>query len=343
MPGFTTHYLFGRNAYQKLARLPLKEAIRIHHAAYSLGLQGPDLFFYFLPSYAIHKNNLGSVAHTEQTNTFLRHLLGSRSLFPRQREQKIAEAYLAGFLGHYALDTRCHPYVYWNTEFKGNSGSSHSRHMAFETEIDKELLALYRHLPPSAFRQDSTIRLTRLQMLTITKILHYAYRKTYPGLGILPITIWVSIRSLQLGTRFLYDPSGRKKAVVGALEQMVFGHPLLSTLIPKDGCTAHGDPLNLRHEEWKNPWDTGAVSHASFLELMEGAEKDYLRILGELDRLFTAGTMEGAGKTDGDKLCTKITGTENSGKQIYRNGLETLLMRLGNLSYHSGLDAGIPS
>ena len=48
MPGFTTHYLFGLNTWKKLDNIPLKQVIQNNHAAYSLGLQGPDLFFYFL-------------------------------------------------------------------------------------------------------------------------------------------------------------------------------------------------------------------------------------------------------------------------------------------------------
>lgn len=131
--------------------------------------------------------------------------------------------------------------------------------------------------------------------------------------------------------------------VVSALEQFVLGHTLLSTLIPRDGCNVHGDPLNLCHREWKNPWDTGAVSHASFLELMEGAEKEYLEILGELDSVFAAGTKERIMEKSRDKLRLKMDKIENSGKQIGTNGLQPLLTRLGNLSYHSGLDAGIPS
>ena len=51
MPGFTTHYLFGVNAYKDLKNTPLKKNICGNHAAYSLGLQGPDLFFYYLTPY----------------------------------------------------------------------------------------------------------------------------------------------------------------------------------------------------------------------------------------------------------------------------------------------------
>ena len=81
MPGFTTHYLFGLHAYKQLHSPALKKIIKDNPAAYSLGLQGPDLFFYFLPSYTIRRRNIGSIAHTESTNKFLRHLLDSRGLF----------------------------------------------------------------------------------------------------------------------------------------------------------------------------------------------------------------------------------------------------------------------
>ncbi len=71
MPGFTTHYLFGQNTYKQLKKSSLKKIIQANRAAYHLGLQGPDLFFYYLPSYMIHANNIGSVAHTEDTGKFL--------------------------------------------------------------------------------------------------------------------------------------------------------------------------------------------------------------------------------------------------------------------------------
>ena len=51
MPGFITHYLFGINTYHTLRNKTLRQDLQQQHAAYSLGLQGPDIFFYFLPSY----------------------------------------------------------------------------------------------------------------------------------------------------------------------------------------------------------------------------------------------------------------------------------------------------
>lgn len=321
MPGFTTHYLFGLNTYRQLNHTILKQTIRNHHAAYSLGLQGPDIFFYFLPSYTIHTNNIGSVAHTEHTGKFLRHLLNSRTLFSNTKQQEIANAYIAGFLGHYILDTHCHPYVYWKTNFTKKSSRYHGHHMSLESDIDTELLQFYKHCPPSAFRQSSTILLTPLQLRTITSILHDIYRNTYPELGILSPTIRASIRSMQLGTKWMHDPSGKKKKFAGRLEQILLGYPLLSTLIPSDSVTVHIDPLNILKSPWCNPWDKSRISNDSFFDLMEQAQSDYLKILSRLNRL----------------ILTPCHGAN------YQRQTKALLEKLGNYSYHSGLDSRIPS
>ncbi|MCI8484210.1 MAG: zinc dependent phospholipase C family protein [Lachnospiraceae bacterium] len=321
MPGFTTHYLFGADTYKKLEKSPLKNAIQKQHNAYSLGLQGPDLFFYFLPSYIIHKNNIGSVAHTEKTGVFLHYLLNSRKLFSDPLEKQIAEAYIAGFLGHYTLDTRCHPYVYWKTEYQKKDNRYYGIHMSLETDIDAELLQFYKHCPPSSFHPEASIRLSKKQLHTIALILHYVYAKTYPELNIHYLSIYASVRSIQLGIKFLQDPAGKKKRIIGRLEQLFLGYTLFSSMIPSDTLTIHIDPLNILRRSWKNPWDTSITSNDSFLDLIEQAQKDYFTLLADLNQLFTA-----APSSKAEHTCRK-----------------KLLKALGNNSYHSGLDAGIPS
>lgn len=321
MPGFTTHYLFGLHTYNALEHTALKRKIQDNHAAYSLGLQGPDVFFYFLPSYTVHRINIGSIAHTDKPQEFLHHLLDSRKLFPDKKERRIAEAYIAGFLGHYILDSRCHPYIYWKSDFKEKINSYHGIHMSLEVDIDTELLQFYKHRLPSQFYQHSTILLTRLQLRTIATILYYVYAKTYPELKILYTTMRASIRSIQLGTKFLHDPSGKKKLILETGEKLFFGYPLLSTMFPSDTRTFHIDPLNVLHREWTNPWDHTLVSTDSFFDLMEKAQKEYLDVLKDLHQLF------------GTRLHAPYE----------KQRTEKLLKLLGNRSYHSGLDAGIPS
>ena len=104
MPGFTTHYLFGVDACRRLTSTSMHNMIRRDHSAYALGLQGPDLFFYYLPSYLMHRKNIGDLAHRKDTSQFFANLLQSRKLFAGKKHSlSIADAYICGFMGHYML------------------------------------------------------------------------------------------------------------------------------------------------------------------------------------------------------------------------------------------------
>ncbi len=73
MPGFTTHYLFGVNNIRKLrseaACRYLLQSIDEYKTVFQLGLQGPDIFFYHLPS-QLRKIRPGSIVHTRSTGRF---------------------------------------------------------------------------------------------------------------------------------------------------------------------------------------------------------------------------------------------------------------------------------
>lgn len=319
MPGFTTHYLFGLNTYQSLKNDDMKKIIFDHHAAYSLGLQGPDIFFYYLVSYAVHGNNIGSVAHIRSTGKFLTHLIESRNLFPDKKEAAIAKAYIMGFVGHYLLDCRCHPYIYWRTHYRGRTPSYYGGHMNLETDIDTELLELYKHRLPSAFRKESTIILTRLELRTISTLLYYVYTMTYPDIKAGIPTMRLAIRSMQLGVRLLHDPHGRKKVVSRKLESWITGYPVLSPMIPSDSLCFYSDPLNILHRTWRNPWDESRTSRASFPDLMEDAQEAYQKLLASLYHLF----------------CIRPY-TDSA-----RHTLREILTDLGNQSYHSGMDPAL--
>ena len=90
MPGYVTHYIFGRDMYEKLNDPVLKNNLYKNRAVYALGHQGPDIFFYYLPAYVLHGHNLGDMAHTENTGTFYAALLESRSIFKKPEDLQIA-------------------------------------------------------------------------------------------------------------------------------------------------------------------------------------------------------------------------------------------------------------
>lgn len=322
MPGFITHYIFGREAYHRLMPSSLKRNLNRNRAAYGLGLQGPDFIFYYLPSYVLHGQALGSLAHTKDTQKFFTNLLESRNLFHKEEDLRVADAYLYGFLGHYTLDTICHPFVYGRTNYKGHSEKAYfSRHAYLETDIDTDLLAYKLSEKPSSFYSAQTITLTFHQKKIISSMLRYAFKHTYPWLHVTWLTMFIAIFSIQFGMLLLHDTSGKKKVLCRLTEKIFLGYPLFSPLIPSDELFFRSDPFNMQHKPWSNPWDESHVSTETFFDLYEKASVIYDRRL--------------------KKLHAFLTSTED---EVHREKLlEKFLADYGNLSLHSGLDANIPS
>lgn len=320
MPGFVTHYLFGRDAYCRLSCEACKKNIFQNHAAYSLGQQGPDIFFYFLPSYCIHGHNIGALAHQAETNAFFRGLLKSCAN-KSGRDREIASAYLAGFMGHYTLDTICHPYIYSLTHFDGRKNDYFSRHAYLETDIDTHLLMEKLHRTPSDFYGANTIALTFRQRRVIASMLYDAYRYAFPDLLLHKSMMYMGIFSIQMGLKILHDNTGQKKVLFRLIEKYILGYPVFSPLIPSTKLFFRTDPFNLRHAKWTNPWDQTLVSCESFFDLYEKAQTRYLSRMDKLSALLYKSLSDAQKETK----------------------LSELIADYGNLSFHSGLDVSIPT
>lgn len=293
MPGFTTHYLFGADAYKQFDIGHVRLNLSKNHRAFALGLQGPDIFFYYLPSYLMHKQNPGQLAHEKDTRAFFAYLLESRTLFySNPHALDIADAYISGFLGHYVLDCTVHPYVYAFTNYNPASPKKHTeyfgQHAYFETELDKDLLWMRKQMYPSQFHQNKTIHLRSLQKKVIAKMLTYAYRHTYPELLINETIIKRACFWMRLGTRILNDPSGQKKVLARFMEKILLQRPFLSPMLPSDQYRFVADPMNFAHRKWIHPW-TKEVSTDSFLKLYHKAMELYLKWLKDYYKIIRDG------------------------------------------------------
>lgn len=278
MPGFTTHYLFGIEAYKRLREPKIRRNLKKYHSAFSLGLQGPDVFFYYLPSYIMHATNLGALAHDRNTGAFFAYLLESRSLFEKEwRKLHIADAYITGFLGHYTLDCTAHPYIYAFTNYNPGIKPKHTeyfgQHAYLETELDNQMLWRFKHMRPTNFHQNATIHLSSLEKSVVAMMLTYAYHNTY-NVFVNSAVIRGALHWMQTGTKLVNDPSGQKKVMVRLVEKYALDRPFISPMLPSDRYQFVADPFNDAHRTWEHPW-TGQKSTETFLDLFEKAGKLY--------------------------------------------------------------------
>lgn len=320
MPGFTTHYLFGIKNMKHLQSTDtcrtLLKSVEEHKTVFQLGLQGPDVFFYHLAS-QIRKIRPGSIVHTRWTGDFLKYLIESAELFWEKEKRHTAQAYAAGFIGHYVLDTQMHPYVYCLTgvgeELKQKG---YADHIALESDMDASLLMRYTGCQPSQFPYARTIAFGAKECAVVAEVLYFAYNMVFPELALSKTYLAKAIRSMQIGTRLTYNPHNYKRKIANMAEHFLFGHAVISPVIPCDRLQYTEDPLNLRHAEWYNPWNEQKRSADSVPELIKKASVRYQKILRYLDQLYET-----------DAFCETY---DRIGKQI-----DDLL---GHQSYHSGLD-----
>lgn len=131
MPAMYAHYVFGDEVLPQLDS-SIKRIVNSHRELFNLGLQGPDFYFYDQLFYlkkkslaligsALHRQSCGSLMYFFERNG-ARHL-DSESL-----------AYVVGVVGHFSLDSTCHPHIdEWVETLPYN-------HMRLETEFDRLLL-----------------------------------------------------------------------------------------------------------------------------------------------------------------------------------------------------------
>jgi len=124
MPDYFTHVIAAEKIYERLDALS-KTKIK-SKALYTLGSQGPDVFFNY--NYKLSKTNLGRDLHLRNAEEIFNELI------------KGNVSYAAGFATHYALDATLHPVVY-----AYDSAHRHPlAHQRFESDLGLYVSKLFR-------------------------------------------------------------------------------------------------------------------------------------------------------------------------------------------------------
>lgn len=275
MPGFITHLSFGEQSLSFIESLEIKSLIETHMTTYSLGLQGPDIFFYHLPCYLFHKHNIGNIMHRYSVMLFFDNLINARNSFEDSHERRICDAYILGYIGHYCLDVTCHPYIYFKSDhfnnLKRSSVYDFGKHVSLETDIDHIVLDYYKKIKPSEFDYSAAVSPSTNERLVISKLLFSAINSTFPKDSIKQKTIRNAIEAFIKLNGKMNDPSGKKKHKLRRIEQTLFHCSFISAMIPSDTLIKYNDPCNVMHNEWHNPWYPSIPRSDSIFDLINKA------------------------------------------------------------------------
>lgn len=278
MPSFPTHYAFSEECLPLIPSGELSEAISAHPHAYRTGMQGPDMFLFYLPA-LLRKKRISTELHTRSTAALLT-CLWRQAARSKGEARKIAFAYAAGFLGHYCLDSETHPFVY------AFSGIDHTAecfciHNALEADLNR--LAVERTFEESidALPLPDVYDLSEREKEVVARMLSAAIECVFK-LSCSPAAVIRALGNVRLWCTMLYDPSGKKAKCFRLLERP-FGKPYASPLF--FGVSHYyPDAANLTHRLWRDPY-TGETGRNDFFTLYDGAKDKFADALADLRTL----------------------------------------------------------
>lgn len=314
MPGFAVHYLFGEELLKGYEENYVKRCIYKHTEVYNMGLQGPDLFFYFFLSPMLYKRNIGSIMHTKDIGSFKNNFIDTIKGIKNKDERTIAIAYFAGFLGHCTLDKMCHPYIYAVTDYEHKGKDYFSKHVDLETDIDSLYIRKYKNMDLYYFRRKETLNISNIEIEVVADAFVKAFEKTYSNVSLSRKRMELVINIFKHSSSIFNDKYGIKKKIVAFFEKLILKRKVISPMfIVEKHTKTTKDILNNDKEKWYNPWENNVERIESFPELYSKAISEYSLVLDELNNYLVSGN-----------------------KNVLKYSIE-------NISLHSGLDCSIPS
>lgn len=162
MPAAYAHYRFGTQAMEQLEPAVRQQVSRFRHV-FDMGVQGPDLFFYYDPLFRTAQGALGNKFHAQSGEVFFSSAIRRLRLNPSE----VGTVYLYGVLAHYCLDSTVHPFV------NETVAAGEVRHVEMESEFDRFLLTKDGKVPAHVQDLSQYVGLSRGECVTVAGL--------YPG------------------------------------------------------------------------------------------------------------------------------------------------------------------
>ena len=106
MPAVYAHDRFGQDVIAEIDGTA-KEMIETNRLAFDIGLQGPDILFYYRPYLPNPVKKIGSILHGYTGRRYY----GNLTAWQEEYGDDISFTYLLGSVCHFTLDSLCHPLI----------------------------------------------------------------------------------------------------------------------------------------------------------------------------------------------------------------------------------------
>lgn len=209
MPAVAAHYYFGHEVL-KLLPEEIQSKINQNMSAFNLGLQGPDLFFFYKP---LRKNRVTEYAHHIHSSA-ADYIISNAAKSIKKSNDMRALAYIIGYGCHFILDSSLHGEI-------SKIAPDDKEHKFLEAEIDRQIIKKYYNNEPNKFK--------RYELVEINKSASEWLKTIYEEISTQDIKI--SLKGFKFYMKLLYCKYSAKKAIIEYLEKILHRKGEFSSMI----------------------------------------------------------------------------------------------------------------
>lgn len=154
MPSIAAHYYFGQEIVERVNKnsREIGELIENNKAEFDLGLQGPDLLFYYKPYIKNKITGLGEEIHLHPG----KELVDCAAKNIREEKNGAALGYLMGLACHFILDSSLHGEI-------ANYAPEIREHLLLEAEMDRQIIEENYCRKPHTFKRHLLVKTTNIK------------------------------------------------------------------------------------------------------------------------------------------------------------------------------------
>lgn len=217
--------------------------------------QGPDpLYYNFFSKDAKEYRKYADLMHDKDTALLFKNMTN----YVKNNLSKDSFSFLAGFICHYALDVKIHPYVYHNVGvYKKDDPKTHpwrGLHLKFERAIDAVMIEKDRKKSAHKLQLAKEHFPLSNPSFEIMKIMDYVLKETYGKAHGGAMYLISTVKMRKTIKRFVTDRFGLKKLFLKCMDLINQKHDLFFQDMSMFHHIEKGyDFLNSKKKTWKHP------------------------------------------------------------------------------------------
>ena len=288
MPATVTHAYFANDLYDilpiGLKKLLMDDKLKLRMFAQSTD---PFIFYNLLRKKDQKIRDFQGYFHKNKSQEFFINLINYIKYNNYYQNSEIM-AFLYGFISHYVLDSKIHPYVVYKTgEFKEDDPNTYkyrNKHEYMENFLDNYMIKQKENITPYNFKfYDFTFDLTPFSKELI-EVIDYAFKETF-NFNDFSNYYYKSLKDMYKALKYLrYDKYGLKMFCYKTIDKFTSPKTFKFQAISyHTNLKDEFNYLNTNHSTWTHPSIKREKHNESFIELYSIALKDAKKIITDVN------------------------------------------------------------